>query len=94
MNTSVILENNISILKLVSSLKTDVASIRKNYVTEQPLVSRLETNTVFILENNVTELKLASSLETDVASICKNNVPKTHWYFVLRRMRHLFLRIM
>ena len=61
-----------TVLKLESSLETDVASISKNNTTEQPLVSRLEMNAVFILKNNATVLKLVSSRETGVASIRKN----------------------
>lgn len=75
MNAAFIHKNNATTLKLVSSLETNVASIRKNDTTEQSLASRFEMNTVFILENNATALKLASRIETDVASICKNNAP-------------------
>ena len=63
-------------LYLVSSLVTDVGSIRKNDSPEQQLESRLEMNTVFVRKNNVTALKLESSLVTDVAFIRKNDTPE------------------
>ena len=53
---------HVLLLVLESILETNTALIRKNDTPEQPLVSRLATNSVFILWNNATTLKLASSL--------------------------------